>query len=121
MRVVIIEDEHLSQRYLIYLLSIYYPSFEIVAVIKSVDESIKWLSNNSVDLIFMDITLSDGNCMGILDAIDLNSQIIFTTAYVDVDFLNTRLTDYYLLHKPISEKEFNNTMNSILTNKGLYN
>ncbi len=81
MRVVIIEDEPLAQEELARLILHNFPDMQIVAVIDSVEDSIEWLSNNQADLIFMDIHLSDGICFNIFDAVEVESPIIFTTAY----------------------------------------
>lgn len=114
MRVVIIEDEVLAQKYLVDLISNNYPKFEILATLNSVDLSIDWLSNNAIDLIFMDVNLSDGDCSRILDSVKIQSPIIFTTALINIDYLLSGLDKTYLLNKPIKERELKNIVNSIL-------
>ncbi|MBK7741757.1 MAG: response regulator [Saprospiraceae bacterium] len=49
--------------------------------IDSIKSSVEFLRNNSVDLIFMDIQLSDGISFRIFDQVEVVSPIIFTTAY----------------------------------------
>jgi len=114
MKVVIIEDEFLSQRYLADLIKKNFPTFEILAMLDSIDLSIDWLSNNTIDLIFMDVTLSDGDCSRILDSVKIKSPIIFTTALINIDYLIKRFDKTYLLNKPIRERELKNIVNSIL-------
>jgi DNA-binding LytR/AlgR family response regulator len=81
MNILIVEDEKLAQEELARLIQTNYPTFNIVKCIDSVKESVEWLSNHSVDLIFMDIQLSDGICFDIFDKVEINIPIIFTTAY----------------------------------------
>ncbi len=83
MKVIIFEDEKHNAERLIQLVSQCVPSLEVLAVIESITEGIKWLANrsNKADLIFMDIQLSDGNCFEIFEQVNVTTPIIFTTAY----------------------------------------
>ncbi len=81
MRVLIIEDEPLVQEELVRLITQHFAQMSIVAIIDSVADSIEWLSSNRADLIFMDIHLSDGVAFDIFDSVELQTPIIFTTAY----------------------------------------
>ena len=82
MKVLIIEDEAPAFRRLQKVLEEINPDIEIVEVIDSVDDSIKWIRNHdSPDLIFMDIQLSDGISFEIFDQVDIKSPVIFTTAF----------------------------------------
>ncbi|MBT8270904.1 MAG: response regulator, partial [Bacteroidia bacterium] len=80
MRVIIIEDEKPSARRLHRML--HKLNIESEALLHSVEESIEWFQNNPhPDLIFLDIQLSDGLSFEIFEALDIQSAIIFTTAY----------------------------------------
>ena len=67
LRCIIIEDEPLAadklERQLLQIDS----NIEIAAKIQSVQESAKWLTNNTCNLIFLDIHLSDGLSFKIFD------------------------------------------------------
>lgn len=53
----------------------------------SVEESIEWFQNNEhLDLIFLDIQWSDGLSFETFEVLDINSVIIFTTAYDEYAF-----------------------------------
>ncbi|MDM1501178.1 response regulator [Myroides marinus] len=81
-RVLIVEDEQYNVQHLIGLLNEIDETVEIVAVIDGVEDCIEWLEQGiEVDLIFMDIRLSDGVCFEIFDAVEVNIPIVFTTAY----------------------------------------
>jgi len=62
MNVLIIEDEKPAVEKLELLLNRYDPEIQIADKITNVHDSINWLAKNenSVDLIFMDIQLTDG-------------------------------------------------------------
>ena len=108
LNVLIVEDETISSSYIVSLLCKYFPSkFTIQKEIDNVVETITWLKNNdALDLIFMDIQLSDGICFEIFNHVQVISPIIFTTAYDEyaIKAFKTSGIDYIL--KPITEKDF---------------
>lgn len=82
MRILISEDETAAAENLKYLLRKIDPSIEIAAYTESVEQTVDLLqSNPPIDLIFMDIHLSDGSAFAIFDKISVDIPIIFTTAY----------------------------------------
>ncbi len=105
MKVVIIEDEQLAQEKLGRYLIKYDPTIEILAKLPSVAESVKWFSNNGdqeVDVIFMDIQLTDGLSFEIFNLVKISKPIIFTTAYDEyaIDAFKVNSVDYLL--KPVT-------------------
>lgn len=81
MRVIIIEDEELAAERLEKMLIETAPETEVIAKLSSVKESVKWLTLNKADLIFLDIQLSDGLSFSIFEQITVKTPVIFTTAY----------------------------------------
>src|ERR1700710_1863423 len=82
MRMVIIEDEPLAVERLQFLLQQYDPHSNVAASLESIDEAVKWLSENPhPDLILSDIQLSDGSAFEIFKKVKISSPVIFTTAY----------------------------------------
>ena len=79
MKVLIIEDEPLAQDELQRIILKHFSDINIIGVADSVKESVDWLSKNQVDLIFMDVHLSDGISFDIFDKIEVKTPIIFTT------------------------------------------
>jgi DNA-binding LytR/AlgR family response regulator len=111
MKVIIIEDEPLAQQELIRLLARNRRKPDVVAVLDSVEESIKWLKNNEqFDLIFMDIQLSDGMSFEILDSLVINKPVIFTTAYDQYLMDAFRLNSIDYLLKPVHEDDLENAL-----------
>ncbi len=113
MRCVIVEDEPYVAKHLNYLLLTCDKKIEVLTILSTVVDAVTWLSENEVDLIFMDIQLLDGNSFEIFDYVQINTPIVFTTSYnsfaveafkqnsiayllkpIDLDELKVALTKY---------------------------
>lgn len=83
MKVLIVEDEIMAQKSLIRALSQHFPDMSVVATTTSVKSTVEWLKypTNKVDVIFMDVELSDGICFEIFRQVDVKAKVIMTTAY----------------------------------------
>ena len=83
MKTLIVEDEKLAQNTLRKALERNLPDLEIVAIRESVKGTLEWLRTpgNTVDLIFMDVELQDGNCFEIFKQETITAKVIMTTAY----------------------------------------
>ena len=106
MNIILIEDEKPAADKLQKALQKINNKIHILAVLKSVQESVLWFSTNPApDLIFMDIELTDGTSMSIFDAVSIPCPVIFTTAYDEywqAAFEHNSI-DYLL--KPIREEK----------------
>ena len=106
MRVLIVEDETTAFEYLVNLINKVDTGIEIAGNTDSISQTIKWLSSNSLpDLIFMDIHLSDGSAFSVFDEIDIETPIIFTTAYDEyaIEAFKENSVDYLL--KPVKYED----------------
>ncbi len=104
MQVIIIEDEKPAARRLARLLSEL--GIEVSTLLHSVEESIAWFQNHKApDLIFLDIQLSDGLSFEIFDVVEVDSAIIFTTAYDEYALQAFKLNSIDYLLKPIDDEE----------------
>lgn len=105
MRILIIEDElpqaKQLQQYIVEIDS----SFEIQAIISSVEDAVAYLSQQSVDLIFLDIHLSDGLCFDIFNKATISCPVIFTTAYDQYAIQAFKHNGIDYLLKPIDKEE----------------
>ena len=102
MKVLIIEDETAASEDLIAILHEIDEDIKVLDVLESVKQSVRWLrANPAPDLIFMDIHLSDGSTFTLFQEIEVETPIIFTTAYNQyaIDAFNVNSIDYLL--KPI--------------------
>ena len=80
MKALIIEDEKMAQANLARLLNKAFPEMEIVAMIDSVHGAVEFLSANpELDVIFMDVELSDGICFEIFRRVQVKAPAIMTT------------------------------------------
>ncbi len=105
MKLLIIEDEAPAFRRLQNLLFEIDPKLEIIEVIDSVEDSVKWLKNhNAPDLIFMDIQLSDGLSFEIFDAVQIEKPVIFTTAFDEYTLRAFKVNSIDYLLKPIKKE-----------------
>lgn len=111
MRIVIFEDEMHNAERLIRLLQKCDASIQVVAVINSVAEGIRWLEQQQpVDLMLMDIQLSDGNCFEIFSKTKVRTPIIFTTAYDGFALQAFKVNSIDYLLKPIDPDDLKNAL-----------
>ncbi len=118
MNVLIIEDERLSRNHLKTELNQHFPDVFVIGETASVKSSIEWLRRNQVDLIFMDIQLSDGLSFEIFKHVTIEAPIIFTTAYDKYAIQAFQENSIGYLLKPISRTKLKNAMNKY---KNLFN
>lgn len=104
MQVIIIEDEKPSARRLKRMLSKL--DIEAEVMLHSVEESIEWFNKNKhPELIFLDIQLSDGLSFQIFEEINIQSAVIFTTAFDEYALQAFKLNSIDYLLKPIDEDD----------------
>jgi DNA-binding LytR/AlgR family response regulator len=121
MKVLIIEDEAPAFRRLQRILEAVLPTIEILEVLDTVSESIKWFKNNSApDLIFMDIQLADGLSFEIFESVEIKSPIIFTTAYDEYAIKAFKVNSIDYLLKPIEEEKLRGSLNKLKEIKEQY-
>jgi DNA-binding LytR/AlgR family response regulator len=106
MKILIIEDEEPAAKRLLRMIRENEPGMELLASIGSVSRAIEWLQQNeSPDLIFSDVQLSDGTSFEIFKAAKTTCPVIFTTAYDQyaIDAFKVNGIDYLL--KPLKKDE----------------
>lgn len=113
MNVLIIEDEQLAQEELVRIINKKFPDMVVSACLGSVKESIEWLSENSADLIFMDIQLSDGISFDIFNHVEIHTPVIFTTAYDQYAIQAFQVNSIGYLLKPIIERDLVNAVEKL--------
>ena len=104
MKTIIIEDEKPAARLLQRKLEKL--NVQVDKMLHSVQEAIEWFSKNEhPDLIFLDIQLSDGLSFELFEKVEINSAVIFTTAYDEYALRAFKLNSIDYLLKPIDEDE----------------
>ena len=116
MKVLIIEDEIPAAEKLERYLQRYDENIEVLEKLSSVTESVHWLKEHQqkVDLIFMDIQLTDGKSFEIFDGIEVKKPIIFITAFDEfaIDAFKVNSIDYLL--KPITFNDLSTAIDKFI-------
>ena len=104
MNIIIVEDEKPAARRLQRMLEKL--GLTVATALHSVKEAVEYLSSNDApDLIFLDIQLSDGLSFEIFEHVQVDSSIIFTTAYDEYALKAFKLNSIDYLLKPIDVVE----------------
>lgn len=110
-RTLIVEDEQPAARRLQNLLRELDRDIEIAGVTDTVESTVDWLSSNpSPDLIMLDIQLGDGLGFGIFSRINVDSYIIFTTAYDEYAIKAFELNSIGYLLKPVDSHKLSEAL-----------
>lgn len=107
LRTIIVEDEIPAQITLKKMLDRCCDDCQIVATFTSVRATVKWLEENpsGVDVIFMDVELSDGVCFDIFKQTAIEANVIITTAYESYAVNAFKINSVEYLLKPIAEQD----------------
>lgn len=109
----IIEDEPRARKTFMALLEQNFPQIQILGSAASVRESVAWLEQNAVDVVFMDVELSDGTAFDIISRITARPLIVMTTAYHNyaVKAFEVNSVDYLL--KPVDVEDLHRAVQRI--------
>lgn len=104
-RYAIIENEYFALAHLKSVLAAIRPKYDLVFTSESVEESIAFFKKKpTLDFIFMDIELVDGNCFEIFSQVEIEIPIIFTTAYNQFAIQAFKVNSIEYILKPVSEQ-----------------
>lgn len=116
MNVVIIEDELPAAAQMRSFLDRYREPVTISGIYSTCAEIIKNLDGNeTIDLVFCDIELRDGNALSALRQIDLKTVIVFTTAYDQFWNESLQLNGIDYLLKPITAQKVHDALDKLVT------
>ncbi len=109
---IIIDDERMNILTLKNLLVNHFPEIDIIATAKNVAEGVEVIDKFHPELIFLDISMPDGDGFDLLSRVSNRSfEVIFTTAY---DQYALKAFDYSAIHyllKPIEYAELRIAIN----------
>jgi len=111
MKILIVEDETAAYDNLVDILKEIDPDLEVAGNTESISQTIAWLQENKKpDLILMDIHLSDGSAFSIFSSINIETPVIFTTAYDEyaIEAFKVNSIDYLL--KPIKVEDMHRAL-----------
>lgn len=98
----IVEDEVHAANRLRDMLGKLDEDISVLTVLDSIESTVKWLNTHPApDLIFLDIQLADGRSFEIFEQVNLQSPIIFTTAYDEFALKAFSLHSIDYLLKPL--------------------
>lgn len=105
-KVLIIEDEIPAQRLLKETLQEMDIKTEVIGCLNSIKSSVEWFQNNPhPDIVLLDIQLSDGLSFEIFKQVNIESSIIFTTAYDEYAIQAFKVNSIDYLLKPVEKDE----------------
>jgi DNA-binding LytR/AlgR family response regulator len=105
MKTIIIEDEQLAAERVKMLLQQIDDAIEVLIVLDSIEESVKWLENNAApDFLILDIHLSDGSAFNIFQKIQIDIPVIFITAYDQYAISAFKVLSIDYLLKPVARE-----------------
>lgn len=106
MNYLIIEDEQYNAELLKSLVEKADNTADLLAILPTIQESVEWLTAHAKpDVIFMDIRLADGLSFEIFKQADIQSPVIFTTAYDEYALQAFKVYGVAYLLKPIEREE----------------
>jgi DNA-binding LytR/AlgR family response regulator len=111
-RAIALDDEPLALQILVHYCAIS-NDVELVKTFTSISEAKKHISNNKVDLIFLDVNMPEMSGVQFYKSLESPPPVIFTTAYHDyaVDGFDLQAIDY--LVKPIAKDRFNRAIEKV--------
>ncbi|GGH21612.1 hypothetical protein GCM10007423_02860 [Dyadobacter endophyticus] len=110
MRCIIVDDEPLAREGIASLVS-KTPGVELVGSFNSANAAARYLSNEAVDLLFLDIQMPGMNGIDFAKSVPPLTLVIFTTAYAEyaLDSYEVEAVDYLI--KPIKIERFQKAVN----------
>lgn len=112
---IIVDDEFDGREYVSLLLENEFPQIEILHTAVSIEQAYEHILSQTPDILFLDIQLADGSAFDLLTKTgELQTQIIFITAYEKyaIKAIKQDAVDYLL--KPISPNDFIIAVNKAL-------
>ncbi len=112
MNILILEDEEPAALRLKKQLLEIEPTAQILDILVSVRSAVEWLNTHAApDLMFLDINLADGSSFEIFEKTNVESPIIFITAYDEYAIKAFKLNSVEYLLKPFKKEELVSAIN----------
>jgi YesN/AraC family two-component response regulator len=114
-QILIVDDEAKSSAMLQLILKKYFQSVSSIQIASSVEEAVKTLEQQPVDLVFLDISLKGESGFDLLDKIPKHSwQFITLSATKEFAFKTFEYGGAGYLLKPVNEKELAAALSHLL-------
>lgn len=111
MKILIVEDEQRTALMLKEFIE-WHPAYQVVSICDSIEMTVSYLRENQQDLdvIFMDIELSDGQCFEIFDKVAVRLPIVFCTSYDEYMLKAFKNQGIDFIVKPFSAEDIRKTI-----------
>jgi two-component system, LytTR family, response regulator LytT len=119
MKILIVEDEQITALMLKEFIE-WHPTYHVVSICDSVEATVSYLRQHQQDLdvVFMDIELSDGQCFDIFDKIAVNLPVVFCTSYNEYTLKAFKNHGIDFIVKPFSAMDIRQTIAKVEALKG---
>ncbi len=121
MKILIVEDEQKTAALLKELIETH-PNYTVMSICDSVETAVNYLKTHQpyLDVVFMDIQLSDGQSFEIFDKVAVNLPVVFCTSYDEYTLkaFNNNGIGYIL--KPFNEKDIHQAILKVEGLKGSF-
>jgi len=105
-RTVLVDDEKNSLIIMQKLLEKHTPNVEVIASAQSVAEGIEVIDTEKPDLVFLDISMPDGDGFEVLEKVShTNFQVIFSTAYDQYAIRAFEVSALHYILKPVKPED----------------
>jgi two-component system LytT family response regulator len=110
----IVDDERLARRELIYLLRAF-PEIEVVAEARTIADALEAMARTSPDLLFLDVQLPGESAFDLFDRTNVLAHVVFVTAFDQfaVRAFEVNALDY--LVKPVNPERLGQAISRFLT------
>jgi two-component system, LytTR family, response regulator LytT len=121
MKILIIEDEQKTALMLKEFIE-WHPTYSVVAICDSIETAVAYLRQHQQDLdvVFMDIQLSDGQCFEIFDKISVTLPVVFCTSYNEFTLKAFKNHGIDFIEKPFNENDIRLTIAKVEELKGRF-
>ncbi|MDH6303620.1 two-component system response regulator LytT [Parabacteroides sp. PF5-5] len=117
MKYLIVEDERFAYEEMKRMMEVIRPAYQLTGWTETVEQTVLYLKQHTVDLILMDIRLADGSCFEIFEQIQLTTPVIFTTAYDEYAIRAFKVNSIDYLLKPIEEADLQSALQKFEQNR----
>ncbi len=112
MQILIVEDEPRAASQLQDMLAKCNFKYHLLDILDTVEDTVLWFQKNyAPDLVFMDIQLADGLSFEIFQKVEIDSPIIFTTAFDQYAIQAFKVNSVDYLLKPIQKEDLDAALN----------
>lgn len=121
MKILIVEDEQRTALMLKEFIE-WHPTYNVVSICDSVETAVNYLRahQQDLDVVFMDIELSDGQCFEIFDKLSVNLPVVFCTSYDEFTLKAFKNHGIDFIVKPFSAADIRQTIAKVEELKGRF-